>query len=1731
MRKFLLISILCLFAFTAFSQNIVIGVDYLDGHKCASASVRARVQFSEGHTPTISRTWYVQGEQGVYSTNSTCEYFFTTPGTYWVTLEATWGTTTKKDSVKVTIYPTPEFSISKGGDSICPGGSIPFFYTMIPASDAGRVASVVWEFGDGSTSTDNSPNHIYSNPANTDRTYGIRLTVTDTSGCATRIDSNDFVFVRSKPVVRFLPDNSSFCFDQGPEEAEVHFTNYTDTAQPRSSWAINTYSWVFGDGTPIDNQSNPSHTYQYPSGSSVTVTFYPKLIARDQYNCVDSFTLTSPIMLQKLELNYGPSNKILVCDIPDTITLRGIHSGCDYKWTVISKTNPNTVLPTPSYQTNQSYYFRQAGDTGTYVILLEQSIRNTNCVVSDTITISVYDKIPSTILATDTNECDPAHSITFKNVSQYPWPDLGLGETHWHFGDGNTAQNDSVVHTYGGYGDYTAMMTGLTPYGCPIDTTYQNIHIFKMHAVATVVVPNPMQGPPHGCAPHDVVLANIPDSLVSSSRITSFVWRWDYNGEWDVNDTTLGTTDDEGHTYQDTGQYDVYLTLTNEQGCVHHIPVAFIMVGYPPLVDFTFQADTACKSMISIRVMAYDSMCHCPADTTIARSKANGWSWLDPNDQPLASGDTTTISPNEIGEAYVKLQASHNGCNAVYTPIVDSALGYVCPPIATIDDPKEDPPGQLPFRCDPQYVPFINGSAAKGAIYTVWYAGDTRKQPGIITHDTVGSSKSPLIKYDTTLGDYIQYDENGDSVGVGGNWGFLYDTLPYLFDRGGIMTLYLWAMNDSTVKPYDSDVASNPFFNHCGYCEHVAEQKILISAAKMNFTVSQESICQGDSVIFDDSTISTAGIFGWGFKFDWAADPTKAEEWMGSPLGAMIPIADYQPHPPYGKGHQLTFKNTNRYRAILMDTCALIPSCIRTDTLYFDVFPQSIPDYVSSTDSITFNRSRDTICINADELVHYQDKSSSPFPFDTAEIVKWKWSVGGRSDTVKNPTLHIQLANLHTLTLSIANEYGCESEKVFYDQVLANLITPMLRITNDNTRREFCNKEPILFINRTLLDPEAYNANTYMRYVWDFGDGKTDTIYTTYSAGKAGTIVHAYDLPNLSNKVYVKLSACVVDQNTKLPIGCEAEVIDSLTVIRPIAKFYAENNILPCPDEDMFVQGRTVQFRDTSLGRINQSVTTWYFFDGYDSVVMGVKDPVHTYMNAGNYPVLLVVQDSSQWGCRDSLFMDSFVEIAGPRGMVTASPRASCNPLSTFFFPIRTDGSSFMTSYPDDPYYKPDSIRVYPDGGASGAITVRLDRQSTPSRYAKAGVYLPTYYLYKTVIYNGQEQICVIQRQMTDSIYVVDLDVSFDTKPLYCPGESVTFTNATTWEPSYLPYDSVKWDFDNSNVSQLYDGETTFGLPGKYKINLVVGIDTICVRNKSIEIEVITIPDISITPDTAISCDGLDVVFIADTVINKSHITNYNWRFSNLSDATVADIDTNTTDNTLTLMFNTSGNYAAELDVTFVPEGCSQIYYDTVIVFAYKSPVAEFKSDPEEGQVDEEFHFTDLSTFEDGNIAKWVWNFGDNNVDSSGSSVTHAYSDTSGYVAVTLYITDEYGCKAEVTHQVLVVEKLAFPNIFTPGGVCPGRPKCEFRPLEDKGFFKEFKLEIYDKWGMLVWRRHCESGSGGSCPDYEGTDFWWDGTNKQGAPVSAGVYYWVVYALPLSEAAPFIQNGSITVAR
>ncbi len=1778
MKKFLFFSVLCLLLQVGFSQSAKIS--YVHTNKCAvEGGAFSVITLTDASVGTVqSRVWTIEGTPNIY-TDPTFTYAFTSPGTYKIVLAVTFSTGVKKDSITVEVYPMPVFSLAKGDNSICPGGSIPFSYSLAPQTTS-TITGYVWEFGDGGISTDMSPSHKYDNNLNEEINYTVSLTLTDDKGCRAKVDSVDFVHVRSKPEVDFVTDKSYFCFVTSPIAAVANFTNYTDTAAKRS-FAQNSYEWKFGDGNSL--------TQPYPASTVTSHTYgaagmcFPKLIAIDQFGCKDSLAwdIYSAIRVTELKLDYTVSDT-LVCSLPDTVIFKGNVSGLTYRWRIstLGHHNDQVGITTP-------VPFRKT-DIGHHIVRLtitDDSDPNNPCSVTDSFRIRVYDKTPSTILANDTNECDPAHEISFANNTVYPWADdYGKAVTNWDFGDGNNTNNQhTTTHTYAGYGDYRARMTGTTPYGCPMDTAYQWIHIFRMKAAAKFIVPDPQQGPPHGCrieldysaldtaglsnpnAPdsgHYVQLQNVEDSLVSSSDIVTYTWWWDYFGQHNGYDTTYVDVATSGdpfapipHIYGDTGVYEIYMTLRNEQGCEHTVPVQVVMVGYPPLADFTFTPDTNCKSDIQIRVFAYDSLDE--HGNLVARSWADAWSWLDENDSPLANGDTATVQPNVVGPAFFKLQASHNGCNAEYIP-EESSGGWVCPPVAVIDDPKEDPPGTPIVYCTFSEItnPFKHKSQEQGAIYLRWYKGDSDR-----TGDTANQSRSPLMVYDTLTQKY-SWDSTGwvKSVPFGyqpgvvikngedGNYGFTYDTGSYLFANNGLVEITLWAANDSSAMPVERIVVdtnisgrdtqivifnmNEPWGNYCGYCEHTAKQKVYISYAKMNFTVSQPTICQRDSVVFYDSTESNVGIFGWGFIFDSAAYPFRSD----FPIGAPVPISNYTPSPQYGNGATVKFRQTNRYRAVLIDTCGF--GCIRMDTLIFDVHPRSIPGFISSTDSIIFNKNRDTICANNNNgiggYLYLQDKSTSLPPFDTAEITEWEWTVGSETSTDKDPALLLPYADLYDLSLKITNEYGCTSDSLFYDQVLVNKIYPHFKDPGDRYGiGSICNKAVAIFdVSGTQVLQIANNEKTCLEYKWDWGDGDTSIYYTTANVRVDGS--HAYDLPdtNMTHKVTVRLTVTIVDLLSHQPKGCSAEYVDTIIVTRPIAKFTTDQYDFACPQDEQGILGRRLRFYDQSQGDIPITTLRWNFGDpasGSANTMAGpptdtlYSKPYHNYLNAGVYDVLLVIQDENR--CIDSAYGEQSVVIMGPRGSVTYAPTDSCAPLTvTFTFPG-------MDTLPVQ--YRPDSVVVTTDGGSNLTRVRTYPFHSTFTYYTTAGKYVPYYTLYKTVMIGTQEEICKVEFMGKDTIYTIEINPTFNTENLYCPGIPVTFENTTTYGPPGIALDAV-WTFNNEDTVYTYDEAITqFDVPGRYEVNLKVSRGEKCSRSGKKTIQVMEFPVVAFTPDSADACDGLIVRFEVDslTELDKSRIVRYDWTFSD-GETFSRGKDTNWIERD----FSVSDNYTYQLRLTFISDsaGCTQDYSGNVKINAFVSPTAAFVATPQHGQVGEEFIFdASSSTQGDGVLKQWIWDYNDDSdIDSlTKESTTHSYN-ISGERFVLLTIIDEYGCFDTIRERITVADQIHFGNVFTPDGNCT-TGKCVFRPLDAKGTFAEFRMEVYDKWGMRIWRNSCEDNSNkGTCPNYDGDDFWWDGTNAQGSPVPAGVYYWVVYTKSsLAEGKPHVLNGSVTIFR
>lgn len=178
---------------------------FTDLSTIASGSIaQLEWDFGDGSTPVIS---------------GSTTHLYATDGAFGVTLIATSDQNCTASTVQgTTVHAIPTASFSAA--EVCEGLSTNFNNLST------GVVSASWDFGDGNTSTDVSPQHTYLN----DGTFNVALTITGTGGCTANFSDN--VEVLPAPVADFTV--GLICSGQS-----VTFTN---TSDPGS------YQWGFGNG-------------------------------------------------------------------------------------------------------------------------------------------------------------------------------------------------------------------------------------------------------------------------------------------------------------------------------------------------------------------------------------------------------------------------------------------------------------------------------------------------------------------------------------------------------------------------------------------------------------------------------------------------------------------------------------------------------------------------------------------------------------------------------------------------------------------------------------------------------------------------------------------------------------------------------------------------------------------------------------------------------------------------------------------------------------------------------------------------------------------------------------------------------------------------------------------------------------------------------------------------------------------------------------------------------------------------------------------------------------------------------------------------------------------------------------------------------------------------------------------------------------------------------------------
>ncbi len=187
------------------------------------------------------------------------------PTTYVVTITNACGAVIT-DSVAVLFNPPPTMIVRSDTNAICVPEVVQFNDNSITGNPIDPITKWNWNFGDGTSSIQQNPDHLYNQPG----AYFVHLTVTTGDGC-TNNNSVAPLLINAYPY-----PISNFSLNETDLELP-----YDVIICRNQSFGASTYHWNFGDGFTTTDP-NPSHLF-----TSIGV-FHIQLISTSINGCSDT---------------------------------------------------------------------------------------------------------------------------------------------------------------------------------------------------------------------------------------------------------------------------------------------------------------------------------------------------------------------------------------------------------------------------------------------------------------------------------------------------------------------------------------------------------------------------------------------------------------------------------------------------------------------------------------------------------------------------------------------------------------------------------------------------------------------------------------------------------------------------------------------------------------------------------------------------------------------------------------------------------------------------------------------------------------------------------------------------------------------------------------------------------------------------------------------------------------------------------------------------------------------------------------------------------------------------------------------------------------------------------------------------------------------------------------------------------------------------------------------------
>ncbi len=352
----------------------------------------------------FAKSWIWNFGEGSTSIDPNPVRVFTTPGDYDVSLTVTDSDNCSDTKVVPVKVANMQGAFSYSASSTCSEFNVNF-HDLSQADPP--VQNWLWDFGDGTTSTEQHPSHVYTQQ----QSFPVRLTLQNIEATCSILASDAVTF--TVPVPDFSAPKNELCVNE-----PIVFVNSSKNAQ--------TFKWDFGNTI---TSTDPTASAVYGGPGKYTITFS----AKDQFGCEQTIVKTSYIEVLQPIAKFEAFQTSAEC--PPLIT------------TFVDRSSPDVTSWKWNFGDGQSSALQNPTNTylipGDHTVSLE--ISNTaGCTASFTVENQVllggpygdFSITSETICANDS----VSFLATATNTEKYIWD----------FGDGNVlnTSNNLVTHVY-----------------------------------------------------------------------------------------------------------------------------------------------------------------------------------------------------------------------------------------------------------------------------------------------------------------------------------------------------------------------------------------------------------------------------------------------------------------------------------------------------------------------------------------------------------------------------------------------------------------------------------------------------------------------------------------------------------------------------------------------------------------------------------------------------------------------------------------------------------------------------------------------------------------------------------------------------------------------------------------------------------------------------------------------------------------------------------------------------------------------------------------------------------------------------------------------------------------------------------------------------------------------------------------------------------------------------------